>query len=67
MRYKLDQASTDNKSIVFRQRALAEWRTRLPAGVMLGSNEVERLFAEARANGKGIVDVSGIPEWPAAR
>lgn len=65
--YKLDQGSTDNKSIVFRQRVLDEWRKQIPGGVVLGSNDVERLRAYVEADPGATGEGSGIPEWPPAR
>lgn len=65
--YKLDQGSMDNKSIVFRQAVLDDWRRNLPGGVVLASQDVERLLAAAAADPKGLAPVSEIPQWPPAR
>jgi hypothetical protein len=64
---KLDQASTDNKSIVFRQRVLEEWRKQVPAGVVLRPDELERLRADSEADPKQLGDGPGIAGWPATR
>jgi hypothetical protein len=65
--YKLDQGSMDNKSLVFRQRVLDEWRKQLPGGVVLGSHDVERLRADSETDPKQTGEGPGIPEWPTSR
>jgi hypothetical protein len=63
----LDDGNQSNRARVMRTRLLAYVRAQVPAGVVLGSVDVDRLRADSEADPKQQGKGPGIPEWAPAR